>query len=120
MIAILEEDQIKKIIKKYYKEVEGIEVNVNFSSYQDYQFTSVDTTISKGIDIAGVKVTASEDLDSMKIAEIFNHYLPNDYDFKKVSFSSYRVDSQRDDYDERVRATVEFEPVEQKKRERKQ
>ena len=36
MKVTLEEEQIKTIIKKYYSEVEGIEIGVNFSSYEDY------------------------------------------------------------------------------------
>ena len=114
MKVTLEEEQIKTIIKKYYSEVEGIEIGVNFSSYEDYQFTVIQASISKKVEIAGIKAMATEDVDNMKIAEIFNYYLPNDYNFKKVTFTSYRVNLPREDYEDHVRAVVEFEPVNQK------
>ena len=116
MNLTLNEEQTKELIKKYYEEVEGIDVEVQFSKYQDYQFTSIQPVISKDIVIADIKVTATEEVSDMKMTEIFNFYLPAEYNFKKSSFSVHREYVRMDDYIERVTTSIELEPVDQKTR----
>ncbi len=116
MKLTLNENQTKELIQKYYKEVEGVEVKVHFDTYEDCQSTYVQPVISKDIVIADIKVTATEEVSNMKMTEIFNFYLPADYNFKKSSFSTYRDYERMGDYIERVTASIELEPVDQKTR----
>lgn len=116
MNVTLTENETIKLIKKYYEEVEGIDVEVQFSKYQDYQFTSIQPTISKEIELGGIRVTAKEDVSMVKVTEIFNHFLPADYNFKKASFRIHKEYDRPGDYIEYVNTSVEFEPVDQKTR----
>ena len=116
MKLTLSEDQIKKLIKKYYKEVEGIDVGVGFDKYEDYQCTFIQPVISKDIVLGDIKVTATEEVPRMKMTEIFNYYLSADYNFKKASFSTHREYERMGDYIERITVSVELEPVDQKTR----
>ena len=55
----------------------------------------------------------------MKMTEIFNHFLPAEYSFKKSAFSVHREYDRPGDYVEYITISIEFEPVDQKMRERK-
>lgn len=119
MNVTLTEEQTRELIKKYFEEVEGIEVRVEFDKYQDYQYTDIQPVISKEIELGGIKVKAEEEVSKMKMTEIFNHFLPAEYSFKKSSFSVHREYDRPGDYVEYITTSIEFEPVDQKMRERK-
>ena len=119
MNVTLTEKQTRELIKKYYEEVEKTQVEVQFSKYQDDPFIEITPVISKEIVLGGIKLTASEEVSMMKMTEIFNHYLPTDYSFKKASFSIHKEYDRPGDYIEYVNTSVEFEPVDQKIRERR-
>ena len=119
MNVTLTEKQTKELIKKYYEEVEKIQVEVQFSKYQDDPFIDIIPVISKEIVLGGIKLTGSEEVSMMKMTEIFNHYLPADYSFKKASFSIHKEYDRPGDYIEYVNTSVELEPVDKKMRERR-
>ena len=116
MNITLSESQTKKLIKKYYEEVEGIEVEVQFSKEEDLQYTSIHPTISKTIVFGGIKATAPEDISTMKMTEIINHFLPADYNLKRSLFITERDYDYYDNCVERVNTLIELEPVAQKTR----
>lgn len=116
MRITLEENQTKDIIKKYYSEVEGTKVEVGFTDYHDYQYSTIVPYVSKVIEIGGIKLNATEEIYDSKFSDIINYFLTDEYKIAQINLTSYKVYDQREDYDTHIRANIEVAQVNQKVR----
>ena len=114
----LKEDQALKVIKNYYKEVEGTDINACFKRNEVEKDLNVTLMSYSYVEFAGMNFKVEEEIDNNKIEEIVNYYLSADYNFKELSFSLYKEYYRPDDYAERVKMVIEFEPVIQKTKQR--
>lgn len=80
MKITLGRNDIDEVIKKYYSEVEGIDVIVTVKNVSDTpNEENYMLTIMHSINIAGMSFTAEEEITSLKLDEILNYFISDDY-----------------------------------------
>ena len=81
---------VKKAIRKYYKEVENTNVNIEISTYDEDRFNSstVIITAVKNININGLNIAEEEIITNEKLKEIFSYILNGEYEIESLYLSS--------------------------------
>ena len=117
MKITLNRKDIDEVIKKYYSEVEGIDVIVSVKDVSDTPNEEIYLlTVMHSIKFAGETFNAEEEISSFKLADILNYFVTDDYNITHFDLKTYDSRSPKGEIYKETKLNIEIEPTKQKNR----